>query len=98
MLRPYFLYLILQLLPFYMVAQADSTNSPLTLSQALLLAAKREDATVYLERKLEQKSYDYFTTMVASDDDKKDFWLLFHIGQVTKELNKLNGVGYVLTL
>ena len=24
----------------------------------------------------------------------EDFWLLFHIGQVTKDLNKLNGVGY----
>jgi len=23
-----------------------------------------------------------------------DFWLLFHIGQVTRDLNKLNGVGY----
>ncbi|MGB4329064.1 MAG: hypothetical protein WBJ36_09295, partial [Tenuifilum sp.] len=25
---------------------------------------------------------------------KEDFWLLFHIGQVTKDLNKLNGIGY----
>ena len=25
---------------------------------------------------------------------KEDLWLLFHIGQVTKDLNKLNGVGY----
>jgi hypothetical protein len=25
---------------------------------------------------------------------KEDFWLLFHIGQVTKDLNILNGVGY----
>jgi hypothetical protein len=24
----------------------------------------------------------------------EDFWLLFHIGQVTKDLNNLNGVGY----
>ena len=24
----------------------------------------------------------------------EDFWLLFHIGKVTKDLNKLNGVGY----
>lgn len=24
----------------------------------------------------------------------EDFWLLFHIGQVTKDLNKLKGVGY----
>lgn len=24
----------------------------------------------------------------------EDFWLLFHIGQVTKDLNYLNGVGY----
>jgi len=24
----------------------------------------------------------------------EDFWLLFHIGRVTKDLNKLNGVGY----
>jgi hypothetical protein len=24
----------------------------------------------------------------------EDFWLLFHIGQVTKDLNILNGVGY----
>ena len=24
----------------------------------------------------------------------EDFWLLFHIGQITKDLNKLNGVGY----
>src|SRR5690606_9268592 len=24
----------------------------------------------------------------------EDFWLLFHIGQVTKDLNKLNAVGY----
>ena len=25
---------------------------------------------------------------------KEDLWLLFHIGQVTKDLNILNGVGY----
>lgn len=25
---------------------------------------------------------------------KEDFWLLFHVGKVTKDLNKLNGVGY----
>lgn len=25
---------------------------------------------------------------------KEDLWLLFHIGQVTKDLNKFNGVGY----
>lgn len=25
---------------------------------------------------------------------KEDFWLLFHIGQVTKDLNLLNGMGY----
>ncbi len=24
----------------------------------------------------------------------EDYWLLFHIGQITKDLNKLNGVGY----
>lgn len=24
----------------------------------------------------------------------EDFWLLFHIGQIIKDLNKLNGVGY----
>lgn len=24
----------------------------------------------------------------------EDFWLLFHIGRVTKDLNKLNGIGY----
>ena len=24
----------------------------------------------------------------------EDFWLLFHIGRITKDLNKLNGVGY----
>lgn len=24
----------------------------------------------------------------------EDYWLLFHIGQVTKDLNKLDGVGY----
>lgn len=25
---------------------------------------------------------------------KEDFWLLFHIGKVTKDMDKLNGVGY----
>lgn len=25
---------------------------------------------------------------------KEDYWLLFHVGKVTKDLNKLNGVGY----
>ena len=25
---------------------------------------------------------------------KEDFWLLFHIGRITKDLNRLNGVGY----
>lgn len=24
----------------------------------------------------------------------EDYWLLFHIGKVTKDLNQLNGVGY----
>jgi hypothetical protein len=27
-------------------------------------------------------------------DDKKDLWLLFHVGQITKDLNILDGVGY----
>ncbi len=27
-------------------------------------------------------------------DPKDDLWLLFHIGEVTKDLDKLNGVGY----
>jgi hypothetical protein len=26
--------------------------------------------------------------------NEKDLWLLFHIGKITKDLNKLNGVGY----
>lgn len=26
--------------------------------------------------------------------NEKDLWLLFHIGRITKDLNKLNGVGY----
>lgn len=25
---------------------------------------------------------------------KEDLWLLFHVGQVTKDLNKLDGIGY----
>lgn len=25
---------------------------------------------------------------------KEDFWLLFHVGQITRDLNILNGMGY----
>lgn len=42
------------------------------------------------------KSYKHgqITIGLVKIKPDEDFWLLFHIGQVTKDLNKLNGVGY----
>src|SRR5687767_5009490 len=42
------------------------------------------------------KSYRLGQTTIGFIKIKKneDFWLLFHIGKVTKDLNKLSGVGY----
>jgi hypothetical protein len=88
MLRPYFIYLILQLLPFYMVAQADSTNSPLALSQALLLAAKREDTTVNLEEKLQNISLNNLSIQLVTNDDKKAFWLNIYNAFIILSLKK----------
>lgn len=43
-----------------------------------------------------KKSYKVgqITVGLVKIKPNEDFWLLFHIGQVTKDLNKLNGVGY----
>jgi len=44
----------------------------------------------------QKKSYKQGQTTIGlvKINPSEDFWLLFHIGQVTKDLNKLNGVGY----
>ena len=31
---------------------------------------------------------------ISKIEAKRGFWLLFHVGEVTKDLNRLNGVGY----
>ena len=61
---------------------------------------KNGDTTTMLEGQYwnynKKKSYKegQITIGLVKIKPKEDFWLLFHIGQVTKDLNRMNGVGY----
>lgn len=61
---------------------------------------KNGDISVMLEGQYwnhnKRKSYKegQITIRLVRIKPKEDFWLLFHIGEVTKDLNRLNGVGY----
>lgn len=61
---------------------------------------KNGDISVMLEGQYwnynKRKSYkeEQITVGLVKLKPKEDFWLLFHIGEVTKDLNRLNGVGY----
>ena len=61
---------------------------------------KNGDISVMLEGQYwnynKNKSYKVGQTTIGLVKIKpnEDFWLLFHVGTVTKDLNRLNGVGY----
>ena len=61
---------------------------------------KNGDISVMLEGQYwnyhKKKSYKVGQTTIGLVKIKpnEDFWLLFHVGEVTKDLNRLNGVGY----
>jgi hypothetical protein len=61
---------------------------------------KNGDISVMLEGQYwnyhKKKSYKVGQTTIGLVKIKpnEDFWLLFHVGKVTKDLNRLNGVGY----
>lgn len=61
---------------------------------------KNDDLSIMLEGHYwnynKKKSYKegQITVGLVKIKPTEDHWLLFHIGQVTKDLNKLNGVGY----
>jgi len=61
---------------------------------------KNGDISVMLEgqywnyKKIKSYKVGQITIGLVKIKPKEDLWLLFHIGQVTKDLNKLNGVGY----
>ena len=61
---------------------------------------KNGDISVMLEGQYwnynKRKSYKegQITVGLVKLKPKEDFWLLFHVGEVTKDLNRLNGVGY----
>lgn len=61
---------------------------------------KNGDITTMLEGQYwnynKNKSYKagQITVGLVKIKPNEDFWLLFHIGKITKDLNKLNGIGY----
>lgn len=61
---------------------------------------KNGDISVMLEgqywnyKKIKSYKVGQITIGFVKIKPKEDLWLLFHIGQVTKDLDKLNGVGY----
>ncbi len=61
---------------------------------------KKEDFNVLLEGQywnyIKKKSYKYgqITLGFIRINNNDELWLLFHVGKITKDLNKLDGVGY----
>lgn len=71
-----------------MPVNLHSSNAVVALSQQFIYAAKTGDSTVIIEEALKNLNYDVFKNSVASDEEKKAFWINIYNGYTQVLLKK----------
>jgi len=71
-----------------MPVNLHSSNALVALSQQFIYAAKTGDSTTNLEKVLKNISYDVLKNSVASDEEKKAFWINIYNGYTQVLLKK----------